>query len=124
MRPKVSVGADGSVSGSLEVVAGEKEALPALQERMRHAEALARKAKRKLTVVLDEFSDLEKYSSPSVEKALRAETQQQAAIGYIFSGSEEAVMLSIPLGMAPPESQCNKGHFQASNAFKLSQVTA
>ena len=95
MRPKVSVGADGSVSGSLEVVAGEKEALPALQEGMRHAEALARKAKRKLAVIIDEFSDLEKYNGPSVEKALRAEIQQQAAIGYIFSGSEESVMLSM-----------------------------
>jgi hypothetical protein len=95
MRPKVSVGADGSVSGSLEVVAGEKEALPALQEGMRHAEALARKAKRKLAVIIDEFSDLEKYNGPSVEKALRAEIQQQATIGYIFSGSEESVMLSM-----------------------------
>jgi uncharacterized protein len=95
LRPKVSVGADGSVSGSLEVVAGEKDALPALQEGMRHAEALARKAKRKLVVVIDEFSDLEKYNGPSVEKALRAEIQQQATIGYIFSGSEESVMLSM-----------------------------
>lgn len=95
MRPKVSVGADGSLSGSLEVVAGEKEALPALQEGMRHAEALARKAKRKLAVVIDEFSDLEKYNGPSVEKALRAEIQQQTTIGYVFSGSEESVMLSM-----------------------------
>jgi hypothetical protein len=95
MRPKVSVGADGSVSGSLEVVAGEKEALPAVQEGMCHAEALARKAKRKLAVVIDEFSDLEKYNGLSVEKALRAEIQQQATIGYIFSGSEESVMLSM-----------------------------
>jgi hypothetical protein len=62
---------------------------------MRHAEALARKAKRKLVVVIDEFSDLEKYNGPSVEKALRAEIQQQATIGYIFSGSEESVMLSM-----------------------------
>lgn len=95
MRPKVSVGAGSSVSGSLEVVAGEKEALPAVQEGMRHAEALARKAKRKLAVVIDEFSDLEKYNGLSVEKAMRAEIQQQATIGYIFSGSEESVMLSM-----------------------------
>jgi hypothetical protein len=62
---------------------------------MRHAEALALKAKRKLAVIIDEFSDLEKYNGLSVEKALRAEIQQQATIGYIFSGSEESVMLSM-----------------------------
>jgi len=95
LRPKVSVGADGALSGSLEVAAGEKDALPALQEGMRHAEALAQKTKRKLVVVIDEFSDLEKYNGQSVEKALRAEIQQQSCIGYIFSGSEESVMLSM-----------------------------
>lgn len=95
LRPKVSVGPDGALSGSLEVAMGEKEALPALIEGMRHAEALAQKTKRKLIVVIDEFSDLEKYNGRSVEKALRAEIQQQSGIGYIFSGSEESVMLSM-----------------------------
>jgi len=95
LRPKVSVGPDGALSGSLEVAMGEKESLPALIEGMRHAEALAKKTKRKLIVVIDEFSDLEKYNGRSVEKALRAEIQQQSGIGYIFSGSEESVMLSM-----------------------------
>ena len=95
LRPKVSVGPDGALSGSLEVAMGEREALPALLEGMRHAEALARKTKRRLVVVIDEFSDMEKYNGRSVEKALRAEVQQQASIGYIFSGSEESVMLSM-----------------------------
>jgi len=62
---------------------------------MRHAEALAKKIKRKLIVVIDEFSDLEKYNGQSVEKAMRAEIQQQSSLGYIFSGSEESVMLSM-----------------------------
>jgi hypothetical protein len=95
LRPKVSVGPDGVLSGSLEVATGEKEALSALIEGMHHAEALAQKTKRKLVVVIDEFSDLEKYNGQSVEKALRAEIQQQGHIGYIFSGSEESVMLSM-----------------------------
>ncbi|MFY9940702.1 MAG: hypothetical protein WAK57_00890 [Desulfobacterales bacterium] len=43
----------------------------------------------------DEFSDLEKYNGLSVEKALRAEIQQQATIGYIFSGSEESVLSMV-----------------------------
>jgi len=95
LRPRVSVGPDGVVSGSLEVAAGEKEALPALLEGMHHAEALSQKLKRKLVVVIDEFSDLQKYNGPSVEKALRAQIQQHTRIGYIFSGSEESVMLSM-----------------------------
>jgi uncharacterized protein len=95
LRPKVSLGLDGTVSGSLEVPAGGKEALPALIEGMGHAEALAKKTKKKLVVVIDEFSDMEKYDGGSVEKALRAEIQQQVRIGYVFSGSEESVMLSM-----------------------------
>jgi hypothetical protein len=95
LRPKVSVGFDGTLSGSLEIPDSGKQALPALIEGMQHAEALAQKTKKRLVVVIDEFSDLEKYDGRSVEKALRAEIQQQVRIGYIFSGSEESVMLSM-----------------------------
>lgn len=95
LRPRVTAGMDGEISAGLEMAPGEKEAIPALIEGMRHAEELARKKKRKLIVVIDEFSDLEKFDGRTVEKAFRSEVQQQTAIGYIFSGSEESVMLSM-----------------------------
>lgn len=95
LRPKVSVDADGKISAGVELATEGKDAIAALLEGMRHAEKLAIKKKRKLVVIIDEFSDLEKYNGQSIEKAIRSEIQQQTHIGYIFSGSEQSVMLAM-----------------------------
>ena len=95
LRPKVTVEPDGTINAGLELAVGEKDSLPALLEGMDHAERLAIKKKKKLVVIIDEFSDLEKYNGQSIEKALRSAIQKQTRIGYIFSGSEESVMLSM-----------------------------
>ena len=95
LRPKVSVEQDGSLSGTVEVVTETKDALAALSEGMQHAEILACKKGKKLVIVIDEFSDLPKYDGQTLEKALRAEIQQHEHIGYIISGSEQSVMLSM-----------------------------
>ncbi|MDY6843101.1 MAG: hypothetical protein SVW57_03285, partial [Thermodesulfobacteriota bacterium] len=57
LRPKVSVGQDGSLSATVEMVTESKDALAALSEGMQHAEILARKKNKKLVIVIDEFSD-------------------------------------------------------------------
>jgi hypothetical protein len=95
LRPKVGLDAQGNVSAGVELAAGDQEALPALIEGMAHAEALARKKKKRLVVVIDEFSDIEKYNGGNTEKAMRSEIQKHQHIGYIFSGSEPTVMLSM-----------------------------
>jgi len=95
LRPKVSVDSNGKISAGVELAVEEKDALSALLEGMRNAEKLAVKKKKKLVVIIDEFSDLEKYEGQSVEKAIRSEIQRQAHIGYIFSGSEQSVMLAM-----------------------------
>jgi len=95
LRPKVTVEPDGKISAGLELAVDEKDSLSALLEGMRHAEKLAVNKKKNLVVIIDEFSDLEKYNGQSIEKALRSEIQTQTHIGYIFSGSEESVMLSM-----------------------------
>lgn len=95
LRPKVSVGHNGNFSAGVELANSEKEALPALLEGIQHAESLALKKKKKLVIIIDEFSDLEKYNGGTVEKALRSEIQKQQQIAYIFSGSEQSVMLSM-----------------------------
>jgi AAA+ ATPase superfamily predicted ATPase len=95
LRPKVTVEPDGTISAGLELAIEEKDALSALLEGMRHTEKLAVNKKKKLVVIIDEFSDLEKYNGQAIEKALRSEIQKQTHIGYILSGSEESVMLSM-----------------------------
>lgn len=95
LRPKLSMDPDGNVSAGLELAVGEKDALSALVEGMAHAQNLAAKKKKKLVVVIDEFSDIENYNGRTVEKALRSEIQKHNNIGYIFSGSQQSVMLAM-----------------------------
>ena len=95
LRPKVTVDPDGKISAGLELAVAEKDAISALLEGMQHAEDLAAKKKRNLVVIIDEFSDLDKFNGRAIEKALRSEIQKQTHIGYIFSGSEQSTMLAM-----------------------------
>ena len=95
LRPTLNLGPDGSISAGLDLAVDEKDALSALLEGMKHIEWLAAKKKKKLVVIIDEFSDIEKYDGGTVERALRSEIQNQSRVGYIFSGSEQSVMLSM-----------------------------
>jgi hypothetical protein len=95
LRPKLSMGPDGNLSAGLELAAGDKGGLEALIEGLAYAETLAAKKKRKLVVIIDEFSDIEKYNGGTAEKTMRSEIQKQVHIGYIFSGSEQSTMLAM-----------------------------
>lgn len=95
LRPKLTVGKDGNIEAGVELVAGDKEAIPALLEGLHQAELLAAQKKKKLVTIIDEFSDIIKYNGLILEKALRSEIQTHQHIGYIFAGSEQSVMLSL-----------------------------
>lgn len=79
----------------MDVAVEEKEALPTLLEGMCHAEDLACRMGKSLVIVIDEFSDLHKFNGQTLEKVLRGEIQQHEHVGYILSGSEQSVMLSM-----------------------------
>ena len=95
LRPKVSLDSAGNITAGLELAVAETDALSALLEGMQHAEKLAAKKKRKLVVIIDEFSDIDKFNGQAIEKALRSEIQKQTHIGYIFCGSEQSTMLAM-----------------------------
>lgn len=95
LRPKLGMDTDGNLSAGLELAVKEKDALAALVEGLAYIGMLAKKKNKRMVVIIDEFSDIEKYNGGTVEKALRSEIQKQTHIGYIFSGSEQSVMLSM-----------------------------
>ena len=95
LRPKLSVGNEGSISAGVEIAHPETDAVAALLEGMRYAQNLAYQKGRKLVVIIDEFSDLTKYDGDTLEKALRSEIQQHSHVGYVMSGSEQNVMLAM-----------------------------
>ena len=45
-----------------------------------------------MVVALDEFQAIDGFDSGSVEHSLRAATQQQRKVGYLFAGSEPSLM--------------------------------
>src|SRR4029453_14904168 len=47
---------------------------------------------RKLAIALDEFQAINAFNGGSVEHALRAAVQIQRSVGYVFAGSEPALM--------------------------------
>jgi len=53
---------------------------------------LAAERKRTVVVALDEFQAIDSFNGGSVEHALRAATQHQRQVGYIFAGSEPSLM--------------------------------
>ena len=53
---------------------------------------LAGERKRTVVVALDEFQAIDSFNGGSVEHALRAATQHQRQVGYVFAGSEPSLM--------------------------------
>lgn len=94
-RPKINLEPDGNFSAGLELSTTGKNAMEALIEGLAHADALAARKKKTLAIIIDEFSDIEKYNGGTVEKAMRSEIQKHQHTSYIFSGSEQSVMLSM-----------------------------
>ena len=62
---------------------------------------IAEARKRKLAVALDEFQAIGMFNGGTVEHALRAAVQHQRQVGYVFSGSEPALMERM-LGRSRP----------------------
>ena len=95
-KPRFSVESDGTrISVELISILQDKDALPALLESMQYADTLTRRKRKKLVVIIDEFSELTKYNGQTLEKALRSQIQKHQRIAYIFSGSEQSIMLAM-----------------------------
>ena len=57
--------------------------------------------RRRMAIALDEFQGIAAFNGVSVEHTLRAAVQQQRQVGYVFSGSEPALMERM-LGRSRP----------------------
>ena len=71
---------------------------------------------RKVVVALDEFQAIAAFNGGSVEHALRAAVQHQRDVGYVFSGSEPALMERM-LGRSRP-------FYKAGPVMRLGRIPA
>ena len=104
-RPEVRLEADHAGRGQLAVsfpsARTGKDISRLAQEVFALPGRIAEVRKRKLAVALDEFQAIGAFNGGSVEHALRAAVQHQRQVGYVFSGSEPALMERM-LGRSRP----------------------
>jgi hypothetical protein len=105
VRPEVRLEPDSAGRGQLAVsfpsARTEKDVSRLAQEVFALPGRIAEARKRKLAVALDEFQAIGAFNGGSVEHALRAAVQHQRQVGYVFSGSEPALMERM-LGRSRP----------------------
>jgi hypothetical protein len=105
VRPEVRLEADDGGRAQLAVsfpsARTEKDVSRLAQEVFALPGRIAEARKRKLAIALDEFQAINVFNGGSVEHALRAAVQHQRQVGYVFSGSEPALMERM-LGKSRP----------------------
>jgi len=105
VRPEVRLEPDHAGRAQLAVsfpsARTEKDVSRLAQEVFALPGRIAGARKRKLAIGLDEFQAINAFNGGSVEHALRAAVQHQRQVGYVFSGSEPALMERM-LGKSRP----------------------
>jgi hypothetical protein len=105
VRPEIRLEPDGTGRGQLALsfpsARTEKDVSRLAQEVFALPGRIADARKRKLAVALDEFQAIGAFDGGNVEHALRAAVQHQRRVGYVFSGSEPALMERM-LGRSRP----------------------
>ena len=96
LRPEVRVEADehgrGRLSLAFPSARTERDVTRLAQEVFALPAKIAADRRRPMAIALDEFQAIAEFDGGSVEHALRAAVQQQREVGYVFSGSEPALM--------------------------------
>ncbi|CAN5876551.1 ATP-binding protein [soil metagenome] len=77
---------------------------------------IAQSRRRKMAIALDEFQAIAGFDGGNVEHALRAAVQHQRDVGYVFSGSEPALMERM-LGRSRP-------FYKAGPVLRLGRIPA
>jgi hypothetical protein len=96
LRPEVRVESDEDGRGRLSLAfpsaRTERDVARLAQEVFALPARIAADRRRPMAIALDEFQAIAEFDGGSVEHALRAAVQQQREVGYVFSGSEPALM--------------------------------
>src|SRR5688572_26567803 len=120
MRPEVRVEPDelgrGQLAISFPAAQSDKDVSRLAQEVFALPGKIAAARKRKLAIALDEFQAIASFNGGSVEHALRAAVQHQRQAGYVFSGSEPALMERM-LGRSRP-------FYKAGPVMRLGRIPA
>ena len=120
VRPEVRIESSGAgrpeVSLSFPAARTEKDVSRLAQEVFALPGHISQARGRKLAIALDEFQAIGAFNGGSIEHALRAAVQHQRNVGYVFSGSEPALMERM-LGRSRP-------FYKAGPVMRLGRIPA
>lgn len=94
LKPEFSVNLlEQSVSASIGVWEDKNEAqIPLLVDALHGIEALAKKSKQPVGIILDEFQHIIELGGDTAERQLRAAVQEHRKVAYIFAGSKTRML--------------------------------
>ena len=120
VRPEVRLEPDAAGKSQLAVsfpsVRSDKDVSRLAQEVFALPGRITESRKRRMAIALDEFQAIGSFNGGSVEHALRAAVQHQRDVGYVFSGSEPALMERM-LGRSRP-------FYKAGPVMRLQRIPA
>lgn len=119
-RPEVRMEAGHRGRGQLAVsfpsVRSDRDVSRLAQEVFAMPGRITETRRRRMAIALDEFQAIDAFNGGSVEHALRAAVQHQRDVGYVFSGSEPALMERM-LGRSRP-------FYKAGPVMRLQKIPA
>ena len=120
VRPEFRIEPDqagrGQFAVSFPAARSDKDVSRLAQEVFTLPGRIAAARKRRIAIALDEFQAIAAFNGGSVEHALRAAVQHQREVGYVFSGSEPALMERM-LGRSRP-------FYKAGPVMRLQKIAA
>ncbi|HEY6616828.1 MAG TPA: hypothetical protein VIZ32_19990 [Vicinamibacterales bacterium] len=120
VRPEVRLESDeagrAQVAVSFPAVRTDRDVSHLAQQVFALPGKIAEARRKRMAIALDEFQGIAAFNGGSVEHALRAAVQQQRQVGYVFSGSEPALMERM-LGKSRP-------FYKAGPVMRLQKIPA
>lgn len=101
LAPVVSLDAQGTPQLSFGL-RGSRIEVNGLRDVLRAPEVIARRRRKKVVIVLDEFQRILEYNSDLVERTLRSAIQEQDHVAYLFLGSRRHMIQRMFLDRSRP----------------------
>jgi AAA+ ATPase superfamily predicted ATPase len=97
LRPRLSVGTDGSFSAELLISPIEKDLSKIAEEVFDFPQRIARHQKKNVVIAFDEFQEIRNFDGEQIEKTIRSVIQHHRQVGYMFAGSKRHVIKDMIL---------------------------
>ncbi len=115
LRPKIILESPEGPSFSFDIGVGTPDVQRQLRDIFDLPERIAKKRKKRVVVVIDEFQEISNLGGLSMEKELRAVIQLHSNVSYVFAGSKRELLLDMV-------QQQNRAFYQMGKVVMLEKI--